>query len=105
MEWSESWAKFEGRMRSEFKEQLFAYRRTVDVKFDIGREEHLNRDAAWTVLYQRGESVIAISEKADLKGYSDPEQAIFRVIKRFAEMIGLRLRRRGYSQARRIVQE
>jgi hypothetical protein len=92
--WPESWEAFKKRMQSEFAKQLVAYRRMVETKFAIGKEEHLDRDARWTVLYRKGQSVRVISNQANLKCYSDPEQAVFRAIERFARLIGLDLTRR-----------
>lgn len=90
----ESWDSFKKRMESQFRTQLAEYRRVVEDRFGTGKEM-IPRDAEWTVRYQRGESAIEIAESADLIGYEDPEQAVFKAISKFARSIHLNLRRRG----------
>ena len=94
--WPESWNDFKARMNTEFRKQLSDYKRVVEVKFSIGKEEHLlRRDAQWTARYQKGELAVEISETAGLTGYEDSAQAVFVAIKTFARSAGIRLRRRG----------
>jgi hypothetical protein len=94
--WPESWDGFKTRMTAEFREQITAYRRFVEVKFGVGKEEHiLRRDAQWTARYQKGELAVEISDTARLIGYLDSAQAVFVAIKTFAKLAGIRLRRRG----------
>jgi len=102
--WQESWEDFRSRMNAEFRQQLSEYKRYVEVKFSTEKEEHLmRRDAEWTVRYQKGELAIAISESANLTGYSDPEQAVSSAIKTFAKLIGIRLRKRGQRPPRKLL--
>ena len=101
--WDESWALFRRRIEFELRVQLSEYKRRVDLIFAVRRKEHLDRDARWTALYQKGEDAISISETSELEG-NDPEQTIFRAINRFAKLIGLNLRRRGHRRRRAIVQ-
>jgi hypothetical protein len=101
--WNESWDDFKHRMESQLSTQLIQYRRTVETSFAIGKKETLQRDAEWTARYQRGESAIEIAETKEWN-IQDPEQAIFRAVSRFAQSIGLNLRRRGRRTKRPVVQ-
>ena len=83
---NEIWPDFRRRITSEFDKQLKAY----GAVFGIDRP-HISRDAVWTVRYQRGDSAFEISK--ELAGYSDAEQTAYRAITRFANTIGVRLRR------------
>ena len=83
-------------MNADFRKQLSDYKRFVEVKFGIGKEEHLlRRDAEWTARYQKGELAVVISESAGLTGYDDPDQTVSAAIRTFAKLIGLNLRKRG----------
>jgi hypothetical protein len=88
--WSESWDAFKNRFESQLSAQLAEYRRMVERKFGIGRDR-IDRDAEWTVRYQRG--IPALEIAIGLTGYSDPEQAVYRAVERFAASIGLTLRK------------
>jgi hypothetical protein len=99
----EEWDSFKSRVESQFSSQLTQYRRMVELKFGIGREEHLYRDAVWTAKYQRGQTAIEIAESEDLRGFSDPEQVVFRAVDRFAKSIALNLRRRGHRRKKAVV--
>jgi hypothetical protein len=92
--WTEPWDVFKKRIESQLSSYLATYRRTVELKYGVGREENLLRDATWTVRYQKGETAIDIAE-TDNPGGLDPEQIVFRAVSRFAKSIGLNLRRRG----------
>jgi hypothetical protein len=101
--WAESWKDFKARMNLEFRRQLSDYKRYVEVKFGVGKEEHLlRRDAEWTARYQKGELAVAICESAELTGYDDSAQAVFVAIKTFAKLIGLKLRKRGQRIPKKI---
>jgi len=82
----ETWLEFKKRVTSQFDEQLRQYASVFGVD-----HEHIARDAAWTVRYQRGQSAFEISQ--ELTGYKDAEQSTYRAIQRFAKIIGVRLRR------------
>jgi hypothetical protein len=92
--WPETWGAFKAHMEAQFRTQLNEYRRMVESKFGIGKDM-MARDAGWTARYQKGETAIEIAEGENLIGYSDPEQAVFKAISKFAKLISLRLRRRG----------
>jgi|ERR1019366_9796852 hypothetical protein len=90
--WPETWDSFRGRMEVQFNSQLTKYRTMVEQKFGFDREDSLRRDAGWTVKYQKGKTAIEIAQEANLSNkYKDPEQTVFRAVKRFAESIGLNL--------------
>jgi hypothetical protein len=77
-------------MELQFKRELDHYRRRIELSQGVGKEDHLTRDAEWTVRYQKGERVSAIAE--GLMAYDDSVQAVRRAIERFAKMIGLTLK-------------
>lgn len=88
--WPEEWEAFKNRVEKEFSSQLAEYRRLVERKFGIGKDK-MARDAEWTVLYHKGVPALEIAR--GLTGYDDPEQTVYRAVKRFANSIGLALRK------------
>jgi hypothetical protein len=89
---AESWETFKRRMESQFKAQLRAYRRKEETRFGAGKAAKLAHDAEWTVRYQKGELAYEIA--AGLTGpYKDREQTVYRTIERFAQAVGLNLRK------------
>jgi len=88
---SETWDTFSDRMRSEFNYGLARYRKRQSEHFGV-LKDNAERDARWTVRYQKGELATEIAET--LSGpYEDSSQAVWKAIDRFAKDIGLTLRK------------
>ena len=93
---SESWGEFQERIGAQINGQLAHYRRDCKRRSSTSKPE-LTRDAQWTVRYQRGNRAKDIAAGL-FRGYQQPEQAVYRAIKRFAKDIGLTLRSRHSKQ-------
>jgi hypothetical protein len=85
----ESWEKFSDNLRREFNEALNAYRKQQLERFGLPRD-NAERDARWTVRYQKGVPAADIAQELPL-AYDDPAQTVWKAIDRFAKEIGLTL--------------
>jgi hypothetical protein len=56
----ETWAKFSFRITSEIRSQLAEYHQAINRRYGDGPPE-MNRDARWTVLFQKGHSFSSVS--------------------------------------------
>jgi hypothetical protein len=88
--------EFQERIGAQINGQLAHYRRDCKRRSSTSKPE-LTRDAQWTVRYQRGDRAKDIAGGL-FRGYQQPEQAVYRAIKRFAKGIGLTLRSRRRKQ-------
>ena len=84
----ETWEEFTERLNAQLKEQLLRYRKQTSLYYGTPKE-NMDRDAGWTVRYQKGERAFTIAE--GLIRHGDPEQAVYRAVERFAGSIGLTL--------------
>jgi hypothetical protein len=84
-----TWEVFSDQLRSDFNEALNKYRKAQSVHYGV-LKDNVDRDARWTVRYQRGISTTRISKELP-SAYGDPAQTVRRAIERFARDIGLTL--------------
>ena len=85
----ETWEIFSGRLKSRLKKELGHYRRRQSEHFGVQRD-NAERDARWTVKYQKGTLAAEIAEGLPRR-YEDPGQTVWKSIERFAKDIGLTL--------------
>jgi hypothetical protein len=87
----ETWGAFRSRTLAQFRANLDEYRRTVEARAGLRKRDTMERDAEWTVRFQKGEAPAEFANT--LTGYEDSLQTVYRAIERFADEIGLNLRR------------
>ncbi len=83
---SQSWDDFKSSMLKQFHKELNRFRTESYTRFGALKAD-LRTDAKWTVMYKYGKLALEIAalEHSSLKRYSDPEQVVYRRIKRFAQ--------------------
>ena len=87
----ESYVAFKTRMRQQFNKQLTAYARQAEKS--LLEKKHLRRDAAWTALYQAGQSPKQIEKwEIQVSGEAYSQARIQQSVHKFAAAIGLTLR-------------
>lgn len=86
---SESWERFQKRIRALVNRQLAQYRIECNKRSGTFKTQ-VDRDAEWTVRYQKGERAKDIAAEL-FRGYEEPAQTVYRAVERFARDIGLTL--------------
>jgi hypothetical protein len=86
----QTWEAFSDQLRSDFNEALNKYRKVQSVHYGV-LKGNAERDARWTVMYQKGLLAVEIAEELP-SAYGDPAQTVWKAIERFAKEIGLTVR-------------